>query len=119
MKIEHHQTPAVRSMVDGTGLHVGEIVLASDEQVTFCVPSGAEYDVASKEWGLYATPSLGSRLPRLGLRPALVRSKEGLHLMLVEIGRESDFESDMTAAGIGIQAWLDNGIDDLAQEHVR
>ena len=116
MKIDKLSIPVLHRVIDGEAKHVAEITLASDEQVTFCAPTGAEYDVAAKDWGLYATPSLGGRLPRFGLRAALVRSREGLHLMLVEAGKEADFESDMAAAGICVHAWLDNGVGVVAGE---
>src|SRR5438105_15753607 len=50
------------------------ISLEPDEQVTFLTGEGAEYDVARKDWGFYATPSLNSRLARFGLRGVLVRN---------------------------------------------
>ena len=50
------------------------IELSPDEQVTFRTEKGAEYDVARKSWGYYATPSLGGRLRSFGLRPALAKN---------------------------------------------
>ena len=46
----------------------GRVELDADEQVTFTTESGAEYDVARKSWGFYATPSLNGRLTGFGLR---------------------------------------------------
>jgi hypothetical protein len=37
--------------------------------------SGAEYDVAAKDWGFYATPSLNGRLQQFGLRGVLIRNR--------------------------------------------
>ena len=40
----------------------GTIELQNDEQVTFLTGKSAEYDVARKSWGFYATPSINGRL---------------------------------------------------------
>ena len=52
----------------------GTLALAPDEQVTLLTESGAEYDVARKDWGFYATPSLNGRLESFGLRGVLIRN---------------------------------------------
>jgi SAM-dependent methyltransferase len=84
------------------------LALDPDEQVTFVTPSGAEYDVARKSWGFYATGSLDARLPRFNLRAALVVNPAGRHyIFLVERGWEADCQSYMDAEGIRVAAWLD------------
>jgi hypothetical protein len=103
------------AVVDGDAQPTAEILLEADEQVTFCTPDGGQYDVAMKDWGLYATPSVGGRLPRFRMRAVLVRAETGVHLMLVEAGRERDFEAEMKSVGIRIQSWLDNGVGALAK----
>jgi hypothetical protein len=35
----------------------GTLALTPDEQITLVTEKGAEYDVARKDWGFYATPS--------------------------------------------------------------
>ena len=45
----------------------GSIRLENDEQVTFLTSKSAEYDVARKSWGFYATPSINGRLKDFGL----------------------------------------------------
>lgn len=85
------------------------IALAPDEQVTFTTPSGGEYDVARKDWGFYATPSLNGRLPAHGLRPALCVNVAGqLYLLLREDGHEGAFEAYLEAEGIRVLVWLDD-----------
>jgi hypothetical protein len=116
MKFTRQDGLRSQAIVDGPARPAAEIVLEVDEQVTFCTPAGAEYDVAMKDWGLYATPSVGSRLPRFRLHAALVRAETGLHLMLVEAGCEKDFETDMRSAGIRIESWLNNGVGALEGE---
>ena len=86
----------------------GAMRLAPDEQITFVTDSGAEYDVTRKEWGFYATPSLNSRLARMGLRGALVHNPNGkLFVMLVEAGREASFQAYLDRESCRVVAWLD------------
>lgn len=88
--------------------HTADVELAPDEQVTFRTESGAETDVARKSWGFYATGSLNGRLPQCGLRPALVRNAQArLYLMLVEKGREAEFEAYCKAENQSVLFWLD------------
>jgi len=87
----------------------GRLELEPDEQVTFVTPSGSEYDVARKSWGYYATPSLNHRLPRLGLKPALVRSGDRLYLLLVEAGKEEEFHAYLAANRMEVVQWLNEG----------
>jgi 2-polyprenyl-3-methyl-5-hydroxy-6-metoxy-1,4-benzoquinol methylase len=91
----------------------GRVTLESNEQVTFVTESGAEYDVARKSWGFYATPSLNGRLLNFGLRAALVRSHVGkYYLFLVERGRETELQSYLDLEQNRVVRWLDND-DDL------
>lgn len=87
----------------------GRLQLDPDEQVTLTTPGGAEYDVARKSWGFYATPSLNGRLASFGLRPVLVKNRVGrYYLLLVERGHEHDFQTYVDAEGLAVCAWLDN-----------
>jgi hypothetical protein len=87
----------------------GKIELEPDEQVTFTTPTGAEYDVARKDWGFYATPSTNSRLASFGLRTVLVRNSMGrAYVFLVERGKEESFEQYLADEGIRIVCWLDS-----------
>jgi hypothetical protein len=91
-----------------TMVDCGRVELEPDEQVTFVTPGGAEYDVARKSWGFYATPSLNHRLPRLGLRAALLRNRLGhLFVVLVERGHEEGFAAYAQAEQLRIERWLD------------
>lgn len=88
----------------------GRLDLAADEQVTLTTEAGGEYDVARKEWGFYATPSLNWRLPRFGLRGALVRNSKGhAFVMLVERGHETSFEEYVAGEMLRVVGWLDDG----------
>ncbi len=87
----------------------GRIELEQDEQLTFVTPAGAEYDVARKEWGFYATPSLNGRLEQFGLRAVLIRNRgTGRYfLLLVESGKEVLFDAYCQQENLAIVAWLD------------
>ena len=76
--------------------------------------SGAEYDVARKDWGFYATPSLNGRLETFGLRGVLIRNTlTGRYfVLLVERGREDAFAAYMAQESLEVVAWLD-GTDAL------
>ena len=41
----------------------GNLALEPDEQVTLVTESGAEYDVARKDWGFYATRDTAGFMP--------------------------------------------------------
>jgi hypothetical protein len=88
----------------------GSLALEPDEQVTFMTESGAEYDVARKDWGFYATPSLNGRLLSFGLRGVLIRNAiTGRYfVLLVEKGHELEFEAYLTKEHCEIVVWLDS-----------
>lgn len=86
----------------------GRLELDPDEQVTLTTESGAEYDVARKDWGFYATPSLNSRLAGFGLRGVLVRNRLGRYfVLLVEGGHEQSFERYLDVEDLHVVTWLD------------
>lgn len=91
-------------------LDCGELRLEPDEQVTFRTAAGAEYDVAAKDWGFYATPSLNGRLQQFGLRGVLIRNRgTGRYfVLLVEHGRESQFDAYCEQENLAVIAWLDS-----------
>jgi hypothetical protein len=87
----------------------GTLRLEADEQVTLVTESGAEFDVARKEWGFYATPSLNGRLEGFGLRAVLIqnRATQRYFVLLVERGREASFELYLAVENLRIVHWLD------------
>ena len=95
-----------------------EIALDPDEQVTFVTESGAQYDVARKDWGFYATPSLNGRLETFGLRGVLIRNRgTGRYfVLLVERGREALFDQYCAVENLAVIAWLDGtaALDEMA-----
>ncbi len=96
----------------------GRLELEPDEQITFITPAGAEYDVARKSWGFYATPSLNGRLSQFSLRGVLVINDVGrVFVMLVEAGRELEFEAYLRDENLAVLHWLDS--DHAVQSLVR
>lgn len=87
----------------------GKIVLEPDEQITFKTESGAEYDLARKDWGFYCTPSLNARLPSFGLRGVLIKNRETARffVLLVEKGKESIFDEYCNLENLAVISWLD------------
>lgn len=112
MKFTPMDPPRVFEVGHGESIPIkdcGHMQLEPGEQVTFVTESGAEYDVARKSWGFYATPSLNGRLPQFGLRPVLVKSKAGkYYIWLLERGRESDFQRYLDVEGHEVLQWLDS-----------
>lgn len=88
----------------------GQIALEPDEQVTFVTPNGGELDVARKDWGFYATPSLNGRLSGFGLRAVLIRNRltERYFILLVERGREDSFDAYLVQESCDVVTWLDS-----------
>lgn len=87
----------------------GRLRLEPDEQVTLTTPAGAEYDVARKSWGFYATPSLNARLEGFGLRGVLVRNTQRRYfVLLVERGHEADFDAYLASEQLELITWMDS-----------
>lgn len=123
MKFDPRQPP--RRFIVGNSVKFemkdcGKLHLEPDEQVTFVTDAGAEYDVAAKDWGFYATPSLNGRLEQFGLRGVLIRNRgTGRYfLLLVARGRESSFEAYCHQENLAIIAWMDDtqALDALAKK---
>ncbi len=94
------------------------IHLKPDEQVTFTTEAGAEYDVARKDWGFYATPSLNGRLAGFGLRAVLVRNRatDRYFVLLLEKGREEAFKAYLEQECCEVVFWMD---DDRVLSRIR
>lgn len=92
--------------------HCADVALEPDEQITLTTSSGTEHDVVRKSWGYYATGSLNGRLPKHGLRAALVVNTSGkLYLLLVEKGKEPEFNAYLDEEEQQLVTWLDKDAD--------
>ena len=68
------------------------IKLKKNEQVTFEHLS-SEYDVAKKDWGYYATPSVNGRLKKNGFRTFLIENKKKkIYIFLVHKNKMYQFK---------------------------
>ena len=121
MKFEAKTPPrrfTVGNSVKFDMLDCGEVRLQPDEQLTFKTATGAEYDVAAKDWGFYATPSLNGRLEQFGLRGVLIKNRDTgrYFVLLVERGHEPQFDAYCRQENLAVIAWLDNtaALDNLA-----
>ena len=107
------QQPPRAFQVGPTGqitlLDYGKIRMEPNEQVTFTLPEGGEYDVARKEWGFYATPSLNGRLEQFGLRGVLIKNHttSKFFVLLVEKGKEKQFDEYCRQENLAVVAWMD------------
>lgn len=121
MKFEPRQPPRLFKVGNAVKFDMkdcGTLRLEPDEQVTLVTGSGAEYDVARKDWGFYATPSLNGRLEQFGLRGVLIKNRgTGRYfILLVERGREALFDAYCEQENLAVIAWLDgsDALDALA-----
>jgi len=98
-------TTVKREMAD-----CGSVELAPDEQLTFVTADGAEFDVARKGWGFYATPSLNGRLESFGLRGVLIRNRVSgrYFVLLVQRGHESAFAQYLEEESCEVVTWMDS-----------
>jgi hypothetical protein len=113
MKFDPKQPPrrfGVGHSVKFDMLDCGSMHLAADEQITFVTDGGAEYDVARKDWGFYATPSLNGRLLQFGLRGVVIKNRgtKRFFVLLVERGQEPAFDEYCVRENLAVVAWLDN-----------
>jgi len=114
MKIQENHPP--RAFAVGHADHpiilhdCAHISLENDEQITLKGPAGSELDITRKSWGYYAMSSLNSRLLNFGLHTVLVRSigDNKFFILLVEAGKEAEFETYLAETRQEIITWLDS-----------
>ena len=86
----------------------GRIKLENNELVTFTTNDNKEYDVAKKDWGFYATPSVNKRLHNFGFKTALVKnSSSEYYVMLVENDKMDLFQEYLKSEKQKVELWLD------------
>ena len=112
MKIEPKNPPRVYEVGRGAVVRMqdcGSVRLEPDEQLTFTTEQGAEYDLARKNWGFYATPSLNGRLLQFGLHAVLVKNKIGRYfVLLMEQGKQAEFDEYIRLEELEIIAMMDS-----------
>lgn len=112
MRIHERRPPRVFEVGFGETIEMrdcGSLELEPNEQVTLTTESGAEYDVARKDWGFYATPSLNARLESFGLRGVLVKNRIGRYfVLLVERDKSELFARYLEIESLHVVCWLDS-----------
>jgi|TARA_B110000093_G_C12934359_1_gene395056 hypothetical protein len=87
---------------------MGTISLSDDEQITFLTDSNAQYDLARKSWGFYATPSVNYRLKKFNFKTAIVKNTFGKYfIMIVEIDKMDKFLQYLKKDNQIIIEWID------------
>ena len=111
MRFEEKKPPRIFSVGANGDIHIsdcGQIYLEPDEQVTFVTGDGKEYDVAAKNWGFYATPSVNGRLKDMGFKTALVKNTYGrYYIMIVDPSELGEFRKYLKEENNEIERWLD------------
>jgi hypothetical protein len=111
VKIDEQNPPRLFEVGNGAKFLMkdcGAVRLEPDEQLTFVTDSGTQYDLARKDWGYYATPSLNARLLGFGLRAVLIKNPLGRYfVLLVERGKEGLFEAYLESEQLRLVTWLD------------
>ena len=98
----------------------GSVHLKPDQQITFKTENGSEYDVAQKNWGFYATPSLNGRLIEFNLKPVLVRNikTNKYFILLVHKDRDVEFKHYLDEEGLEVILWLnEDTLHTIKQQH--
>lgn len=91
---------------------MGEVYLAPNEQLTFITESKKKYDLARKDWGFYATPSVNSRLKKEGFKTAVVKNQlKRIFVMIVEKKKIQKFKKYCKDQNQEILFWLDEYIN--------
>jgi len=86
----------------------GNIVLDSDEMISFKTNSNKEYDFVAKEWGFYATPSINGRLVKEGFKTAIINNKYNkTYVMIVDRNKLDDFHRYLKNDNQSLICWLD------------
>ncbi len=114
MKIKIRKKPRIFNVnVGNTKIQLkdtAKIMLNKNEQVTFKYLN-SEYDVAKKDWGYYATPSINGRLKKFGFRTYLIKNKrDKLYIFLVHKNKMRAFKKYCKYDNQKIIMELTNGI---------
>lgn len=91
----------------------GKILLNSDEQITFITKKKNQYDLAKKNWGFYATPSINSRLKKFKFRTAIIKSLNSgkYFIFILEKGKEKAFNKYLKQENFKVILWFDKKSD--------
>ena len=86
------------------------IILRDDEQVTF-MSENKEFDICSKNWGFYATPSINGRLKSFGYKVCICSNSEAkIFILLVDNDKLDKFYKYIEEEALEILAWIDENL---------
>ena len=90
-----------------------KIFLEDNEQVTFVNKNNMNYDLASKNWGYYSTPSVNNRLVREGFKTALMQNRESnnIYVTLVDKSKMDEFKKYLKNENCFVIEWLNKRKD--------
>lgn len=109
MRLAEKSPPRVFEPAPGVAISdCGDLELKANEQVTMVTECGKRMDVAAKDFGFYATPSVNGRLKNEGFKTALVRNPRGqVYVMVVDRDRMSAFDTYCDTEKQTVLEWLD------------
>ncbi|WP_164516433.1 hypothetical protein [Minwuia thermotolerans] len=109
MRLAERNPPRVFEPAPGIAISdCGDVELRPDEQVTLVTEAGKRMDVAARDFGFYATPSVNGRLKSEGFKTALVRNARGqVYVMVVDSDRMADFDRYCASERQTVLEWLD------------
>ena len=116
MELDIHSIPRAFSPLEGIQLKdMGDINLATDEQLTFVTDSGKPNDIVKKEWGFYLGNSINANLKgqnfKLALAISFASKPPRLYLNLVEMEKMDAFEKYLKDFNAKVVCWLDDWMD--------
>ena len=86
----------------------GKIEASENEMLSFVNQNGKEYDVAAKDWGFYATPSINGRLKNEGFKTGLIRNSfNKYYVVLVDEEKVESFYNYLKLDDQLLVEWLD------------
>jgi len=86
---------------------VAKIYLKHNEQVTFMTSNQGKHDVTRKDWGLYATQSINSRLKKKFKTALVINPLKRVFIMLVERNKIKNFKRYCKQENQKVLIWLD------------
>ena len=112
MKIKIKKKPRIFNVNVGNSKiqlnDTASIMLKKNEQVTFKY-LGSEYDVAKKDWGYYATPSINKRLKKFRYECALIKNSQNkFFLCFINKDMKKKFMLYLKKDGQKIVCWLNS-----------
>jgi hypothetical protein len=86
---------------------IKELAILPDQMITLVTRNSKRLDVACKNWGFYATPSINSRLADQNLRVAITENEQGRrYVLVVDVDEIMAFEEYCGIQKQRVVSWL-------------